>query len=55
MFIVKLRNTHACLVLCENGIEKNDDLEDLTDFKQPPKKKAQFKYPSKEEELLALY
>ena len=35
------------------SIEK-DDSQDLTDFKQPPKKKTRFKHPLKEEEILAL-
>ena len=33
---------------------ENDDSQEFTVFKQPPKKQTRFKHPSKEEEILAL-
>ena len=54
MLVVKLRSTHAFFVYCENAASKEwDDSQELTDFKQPPKK-TRFKLPVKEEELLEL-
>ena len=48
--------TRMCSQFCAKmALRENNDLQDLIDFKQPPKKKNQFKYSSKKEEKLALY